>query len=47
VLRLAGVIPYRLELYHKGLLRGTYEPAGRLELVRLRRRLAGPDAAVA
>jgi hypothetical protein len=42
-LRLAGVLPYRLELYRKGQLRGTYEPRGRAELVRLRRRLAGRD----
>jgi molybdopterin biosynthesis enzyme len=39
-LRLASVVPYRLELYRKGQLRATYEPKGRAELVRLRRRLA-------
>jgi hypothetical protein len=42
-LRLASVVPYRLELYRKGQLRGTYEPKGRAELVRLRRRLAGRE----
>jgi hypothetical protein len=41
--RLAGVLPYRLELYREGRLRGTYEPKGRAELVRLRRRLADRD----
>jgi hypothetical protein len=42
-LRLASVVPYRLELYRKGRRRGTYEPKGRAELVRLRRRLAGRE----
>jgi hypothetical protein len=40
-LRLAGVVPYRLELSREGRLRGTYEPKGRAELLPLRRRLAG------
>jgi hypothetical protein len=39
VLRLTSVIPYRLELYRDGEPRGTYAPAGRAELVRLRREL--------
>jgi hypothetical protein len=39
VLRLAGVLPYRLELYRDGRPRGTYAPTGRAELVRLRREL--------
>jgi hypothetical protein len=41
--RLAGVIPYHLELFRAGRLRGTYTPGGRTELVRLRRRLTGRD----
>lgn len=39
VLRLAGMLPYRLELYRNGRPRGTYAPTGRGELVRLRRKL--------
>lgn len=39
VLRLTHVIPYRLELFRKGQPAGTYQPTGRPELVRLRRRL--------
>ncbi|GAA4613153.1 hypothetical protein GCM10023195_56780 [Actinoallomurus liliacearum] len=46
-LRLTSVIPYRLELYRKGRLTGTYTPRGRRELVRLRNRLAGRDAVAA
>jgi hypothetical protein len=42
VLRLAGVVPYRLELYRAGRPHGTYAPKGRRELVRLRRRLTAP-----
>ncbi|MES4908678.1 MULTISPECIES: hypothetical protein [unclassified Streptomyces] len=44
VLRLAGAIPYRLRLYKKGRLTGSYSAHGRGELVRLRhelRRTAG------
>ena len=39
VLRLTGVIPYRLELQRNGEPRGTYTATGRGELVRLRREL--------
>lgn len=39
VLRLAGVIPYRLRLYKAGRLTGSYAAHGRGELVRLRRQL--------
>ncbi|MCW2862794.1 MAG: hypothetical protein JWP48_4502 [Actinoallomurus sp.] len=46
-LRLAGVIPYRLELYRDGRPRGTYAPTGRRELLRLRRRLTARDTAAA
>ncbi|MDN3359158.1 hypothetical protein [Actinomadura sp. DC4] len=41
--RLASVVPYHLELFRAGRLRGTYTPNGRAELVRLRRRLTGRD----
>jgi hypothetical protein len=35
-LRLAGVLPYRLTLYRKGVRHASYQPTGRGELVRLR-----------
>jgi hypothetical protein len=40
VLRLAGVVPYRLDLFRRGELVGTYEPLGHHEMTRLRDRLA-------
>jgi hypothetical protein len=46
-LRLAGVVPYRLELYRDGRPRGTYAPTGRRELLRLRRRLTARDTTAA
>jgi hypothetical protein len=46
-LRLAGVVPYRLELYRDGRLRGTYAPTGRRELLRLRRRLTARETTAA
>ncbi|WP_460347936.1 hypothetical protein [Actinoallomurus acanthiterrae] len=46
VLRLTGLIPYRLHLYRKGQLSGTYAPTGRRELVRLRRGLVRRDPVV-
>jgi hypothetical protein len=39
VLRLAGVVPYRLELFKARQLMGSYAPAGHSELVRLRKAL--------
>lgn len=39
VLRLTGVLPYRLELRCRGVPRAEYSPRGRGELVRLRTQL--------
>jgi hypothetical protein len=47
VLRLTGVIPYRLELYRDGKPHGTYTATGRGELVRLRRKLKDTHGAKA
>jgi hypothetical protein len=44
VLRLAGMVPYRLELFKARQLMGSFTAAGRSELVRLRKALRADPA---